>query len=317
MHKIKIQKDENGFKDGNPIKFYTKHDPEMESDSAPRIRELQVNEADLVSEVICLQRLEGVPAISTTILSEKLEYSMPKTKVEAIEQYCCGTKSLQMNQAKLPLQLCTHVACKQQQYLHSPDILSSQVCSDFDLVKNAPSTCSSSKENSSSSSTKSSTVFQTFYTAPKITVTKEEGSDKIKVERQQPDGVEEKKIIADAPLQINIQDGTSGVLKQEKSTETTPPGVSEDNLDAVIESISHDLDYLLNHDSELDLEPAAPVNYGSLRRMSKHPPIIEQVEEEEEEEKKDSEIVTSILRTKCWRLIFYFQGHLCFTSCGF
>lgn len=75
---------------------------------------------------------------------------------------------------------------------------------------------------------------------------------------------------------------------------------SGDKLDAVIESISHDLDYLLNREVEdMEPSPAAVINYGSLRRMSKHPPIIEQVEEEEAEEEKANEIVTGILRTKC------------------
>lgn len=273
----------------------------MESDSAPRIRELQQTETDLVSEVICLQRLEGVPTISTTILSEKFDYSLAKTKMDGIEQYCCGTKSSQLSQTKINAALCTHSNCKQQ-YLHSPDILSTQVCSEFDLVKNAPSICSSTKESSSGSSTKS-TGFQTFYPAPKITITKEDSIDNAK-ERQQPDGVEEKRLICDAqrkidPLCGKKEDSMTG--KKEIVTESTQTSEKADkNLDAVIESISHDLDYLLNHDAELDLEPTnVVVNYGSLRRISKHPPIIEQIEEEEEEEKKDCETVSTILRTNC------------------
>lgn len=159
-----------------------------------------------------------------------------------------------------------------------PDILSTKVCVELDLV---------------ASSMKAAQDYTTFsYAPPRITITPDEAIARIledpstKSERQQPEGRERM--------------ATKEVLTEDVEAR---PNVINDKLDGMLDSISHDLDYLLNRttDTDVELENRVPVPSTSFRKISKPPApsVIEEIQEEAEEETKVPESVTEIFRTEC------------------
>lgn len=158
----------------------------------------------------------------------------------------------------------------QQQHLRSPDILSTQTCTEVDLV-------ASSLQNSATlycdlPPMPSCSKQQQFYT-PITNIIKDDTSSILTIsnnmkenERAQPDG-EELKIHDDLPIKIDIKnvemiDSSSLTsLPTTLLTTTSSSSITEDqkksatcdDLDEVMHQISTDLDYLLNGDNELDM----------------------------------------------------------------
>lgn len=132
------------------------------------------------------------------------------------------------------------------------------------------------------------------YLPPRITITPDEAIAKIlddpstkgdAVERLQPEGRE--KIIIKEPIAIE---------------EAAVPSQSVDKLDGMLDSISHDLDYLLNRTSDVEVVPVVPAtSCVSYRKISKPPApsVIEEIQEENEEDVKVPEAITDLLRTSC------------------
>ncbi|RZC38042.1 uncharacterized protein BDFB_006490, partial [Asbolus verrucosus] len=149
----------------------------------------------------------------------------------------------------------------------SPDIIASKICTELDLVASH---------------------------APSIIITPEESINQILTtsqtddwtKRTQPEG---KEIIATVSDKIELE------------TSVTP---SNDNLDGMLDRISHDLDYLLNRSENQDVCAATPGFNGSgVRKLSKPSTssVINEeiIEEEGEDDIKVPESITDILRTSC------------------
>lgn len=164
----------------------------------------------------------------------------------------------------------------------SPDILSTKVFVELDLV------ASSMKAAQMPEPTKLG------YPPPRITITPDEAIAKIlddpstkgdAVERQQPEGRE--KILIKEPGAVE---------------EPCIPSQGVDKLDGMLDSISQDLDYLLNRTSDVEVVPVVPaaacVGY---RKISKPPApsVIEEIQEENEDDAKVPEAITDVLRTSC------------------
>lgn len=171
----------------------------------------------------------------------------------------------------------------------SPDILAPKVCVELDLVASSIKTAQTEMKP---------IVDQTevrhmkiYPSAPLPTITPDEAIEKLledpsmrneEVERLQPEG-REKNVEALDPLI--------------ERTKVKPPS---DNLDGMLDSISHDLDFLLNRTPEIEPEPSVPVVTGSsFRKISKPPAINIIVEESEDETTKLPESITDVLRTSC------------------
>lgn len=204
----------------------------------------------------------------TTSFSEKCTFPRDDTKNRSIESYCSSPKQFR-------------------HFQQSPDILSTKVCVELDLVA---SSVRAIKPDASPSIEKTIPL-------PAITITPDEAIAKLledpstkteSNERQQPEG-REKVCIGDAPF-------------QETKCKILEENNGDDKLDGMLDRISHDLDYLLNRSTEIDPEPTAVVpSVGSFRRISKPPApsIIEEIQEETEEEVKLPEAITEVLRTNC------------------
>lgn len=139
----------------------------------------------------------------------------------------------------------------------SPDIIATKICTELDLIaSHAPSIIITPEEPVTQIVSSNSHVVDDWN------------------KRTQPDGKE----IQSAKNDVKI---------------TSTP--SEDNLDGMLDRISHDLDYLLNRSEDQD------VCTGSLKRMPKTTVSTTLNEEiiEETEEIKVPESITDILRTNC------------------
>lgn len=205
----------------------------------------------------------------TTSFSEKRNFSREIDKPKAIENYRSSPKQFR------PFQ-------------QSPDILSTKVCVELDLV--ASSVRAINPDASPS--------IQKTPILPAITITPDEAIAKLledpstKTERQQPEGREKASVAEASMLQTT----------KAKPCKTVEEADGEDKLDGMLHSISHDLDYLLNRSADVDAEtvPAIPSG-GTFRRISKPPApsIIEEIQEENEEDVKVPEAITEVLRTSC------------------
>lgn len=176
----------------------------------------------------------------------------------------------------------------------SPDILSTKTCVELDLVA-----CSMK-------AAKAEIMPLSVYSAPSIIVTPDEAIAKLLedpctrnkgTERLQPEGREK---TANSEDFIETSEELTNTFKSDQNSSEC--GKTDDNLDGMLDRISHDLDYLLNRTADLQPEPSVPVMTGSnFRKISKPPAssIIEEITEENEEDAKVPEAITEILRTSC------------------
>lgn len=155
----------------------------------------------------------------------------------------------------------------------SPDILAPKVCVELDLVASSIKTAQSEIKNAEELEIK----HVKLYPPPKIcVVTPDEAIEKL---------IEDPSMRNDAErLQPEGREGATAER-------------AEDNLDGMLDSISHDLDYLLNRTPEI--ETTALPSSSSFRRISKPPAINIIVEESEDEATKLPEAITDVLRTSC------------------
>lgn len=163
------------------------------------------------------------------------------------------------------------------EYIPSPDILANEKYTELDLV------ASSMQKPQPTSSPKASKMTSPPPMVKPITViVTQPDSDN---ERHQPDG-EEKVCTIETNSEVVATDNTVHKI--------------DDKLDEMMSQISHDLDYLLNRDDEIEVRHSIPVAQ-TLRRLSK-PQIcvFEQIAEEtEDEDVKIPEAITDVSRTEC------------------
>lgn len=165
----------------------------------------------------------------------------------------------------------------------SPDILSQKACVEMDLIasfiKPAHSEVKPAKETSE---------IRLDRRVDLAVVTPDEAIEKLlenpslrssELERLQPEGKE----------------------KPASNVESlgSEPKPSDDNLDGVLSSISHDLDFLLNRTPEIEAESSSAVTRAGFKRVTKPPTINIILEESEEESPKLPEHLTDVLRTSC------------------
>lgn len=176
----------------------------------------------------------------------------------------------------------------------SPDILAPKVCVELDLVASSMKTAQAEIRP---------LVEQTEVRHMKIhpatslsTLSPDEAIEKLLedpsmrnegAERLQPEGREK------APVTVEPLDS---LKERAKDAEVKTSG---DNLDGMLDSISHDLDFLLNRTPEIEPEPVPVAAGSSFRKISKPPAINIIVEESEEESTKLPESITDVLRTNC------------------
>lgn len=168
----------------------------------------------------------------------------------------------------------------------SPDILAPKVCVELDLVASSIKTAQAEIKPAME---QTEVRYMKIY--PPVAITPDEAIEKLLedpsmrnegIERLQPEG-REKLPLATEPL-----------------TEQKVNPTKSDNLDGMLDSISHDLDFLLNRTSEIELEPSISITTGSsFRKISKPPAINIIVEESEDETSKLPESITDSLRTSC------------------
>lgn len=161
----------------------------------------------------------------------------------------------------------------------SPDILAPKVCVELDLVASSIKTAQAEIKP---------VVEQTEVRHMKI-------YPSVTLSSITPDEAIEK--LLEDPSMRNERLQPEGREKVPVSVEANAPG---DNLDGMLDSISHDLDFLLNRTPEIEPEPSVPVVTGSsFRKISKPPAINIIVEESEDETAKLPESITDVLRTSC------------------
>lgn len=177
----------------------------------------------------------------------------------------------------------------------SPDILAPKVCVELDLVASSIKTAQAEIKPVAD---QIEVRHMKICPLPSLsTITPDEVIDKLlkypsmkkeEAERLQPEGREK------TPTSL---ENSEPALEQTAILEAAP---TSDNLDGMLDSISHDLDFLLNRTSEIEPEPSASVLTGStFRKISKPPAINIIVEESEDETTKLPESITDVLRTSC------------------
>lgn len=160
----------------------------------------------------------------------------------------------------------------------SPDILAPKVCVELDLVASSIKTAQSEiKPIVEQTEVRHMKIYPTL-----STITPDEAIDKLledpsmRNERLQPEGREK---LPPSPIELKP---------------------TSDNLDGMLDSITQDLDFLLNRTPEIESESSVPVVTGSsFRKISKPPAINIIVEESEDEAAKLPESITDVLRTSC------------------
>lgn len=165
------------------------------------------------------------------------------------------------------------------EYIPSPDILATEKYTELDLVASSMQITQASCSPKTSKMTSPPSMMKTIV----ATVSSEVDAEK---ERLQPDGEEK--------LNVSCE-------KSAESVKDTAAQRIDDKLDEMINQISHDLDYLLNRDNEVEIQHSAPPVTQTLRRLSK-PQIcvFEQIAEEtEDEDIKVPEAITDVSRTEC------------------
>lgn len=186
---------------------------------------------------------------------------------------------------------------------HSPDILATKVCVELDLV--ASSLQSSNKLHPMTTNEPPRRIIY----PPKVVITPDDAIAKILEtetvvvqsdhERTQPDGHDES-ITVEKTVKT-LDEGIKTIEEEDEEEATVPapsesPEVSGDKLDGMLDSICHDLDYLLNRSDEVDT-----VSTSTLRRVSKPPgaSVKHRIPEEllKEESTNIPESIT--LRTNC------------------
>ncbi|KAJ8918647.1 hypothetical protein NQ315_013153 [Exocentrus adspersus] len=161
---------------------------------------------------------------------------------------------------------------------HSPDILATKVCVELDLV--ASSLQSTNKIHHMAANEPPRRIIY----PPKVVITPDDAIAKILEsetvvmqsdnERTQPDGHDE---IFAVEKTVKTLDEDIGTIKEEEEEEeeeedaapcntSGDPEVGGDKLDGMLDSICHDLDYLLNRKDEIET-----VSTSTLRRVSKPP----------------------------------------------
>lgn len=155
---------------------------------------------------------------------------------------------------------------------HSPDILATKVCVELDLV-------ASSLQSSKLHPITTNEPPRRIIYPPKVVITPDDAIAKIleteavvvqtERERTQPDGHDESITVEKTVKTLDEGIKTIEEEEEEVATASTPSEnieVSSDKLDGMLDSICHDLDYLLNRSDEVEA-----VSTSSLRRVSKPP----------------------------------------------
>lgn len=207
---------------------------------------------------------------------------------------------------------------------HSPDILSNKVFAELDLVASSLHGTNTNRTLPTIEPTRHSSL------PPKVIITPDDAIAKIleseavilpseilcadiNKEVIKPNGYEENLLSEESLETLKEEEETE--LEESAPNQSTPtnksnnnalklsdnpvslPKLSDEKLDSVLDSISHDLDYLLNRSGEIDEKVQTP----SLRRVSKPPGASVKNKIPEELLKDESEgIPESVtLRTEC------------------
>ncbi|XP_071057708.1 uncharacterized protein [Onthophagus taurus] len=261
---IKGRKSLEGSSD--PLKLYTKQKPETENDSPNYYFGKNGKAETHFTEAMCKHRVSEIssPTFKTYSSATFPEHS----GIDCIDY----ANNPQQYMAISSMQ--AEVKC-----FHSPDILGSEKFVELDLV------ASSFQKNPPTSEIKAEiicipTKVKLPQNPPIITITTEDSSKEEDDQRLQPEGQEK--------AQNAVNETVSGDNKIRFG----------DNLDEMMDKISHDLDYLLN-DNELAVQKTLP-SIQSMKRVSKSQVcIFEQIKEEPEEEVKVPESITNVSRTDC------------------
>ncbi|XP_030761910.1 adhesion G protein-coupled receptor B3-like [Sitophilus oryzae] len=311
-----IIKSENGFKEicgkkrhvddsffngdtGNPLQFMTKQETEIDSQSTIRRQDIQqISLKSMEPLKISASRTQSISNAFESCLQSSSNFcdvslketsTLPRDKSQhQIEPYNSSPptfRKLQTNNS----------------FSQSPDILSQKVCVELDLV--ASSICSSKPEKETTKDVKTTTpkvekksehkTVRIMF-PPKVIITPDDAisrileSDNNSSERTQPDGHDD--------IIPSIE--TVSEVSRSPSSPQHSPSYSEDNLDGVLDSISHDLDYLLNRSDEFD----SNVKPSTLSRKVSKPPgasVVNQIPEELIKDESTSGPEGIMLRTNC------------------
>ncbi|XP_050505456.1 uncharacterized protein LOC114338937 [Diabrotica virgifera virgifera] len=247
----------------SPLKFITRQDPEVENDSTPHMKPEQftmVNRDSTKPSIVGKSQ-----SIAATF--ESCLHNMPncdsRLDVAATSQRYKQQASLEYyNSSPQSFRKYSGAAT-----ICSPDILANKVCVELDLVASSlqrqPSRSSKVSSTAPSISPDEAIAQILDYSKdPPLSVPPAEGSYK---ERTQPDGHDES-IICEKALSTVEEVSETEMDSPEVSEKPSPvnsdikilvqsasvcESVKSDNLDGMLDSISQDLDYLLNKSDEV------------------------------------------------------------------
>lgn len=127
-------------------------------------------------------------------------------------------------------------------------------------------------------------------------------TESIKIQSKESSSEEKEKTM----IKKNIDAQTESSVSERKQPEGREKACvvteteDDDNLDGMLDRISHDLDYLLNRTAVPEIQVTPATTTHPVRKTSKPPPIIGQIKEEDEEEgalNKDTDM--GIAKTAC------------------
>ncbi|KAF7283416.1 hypothetical protein GWI33_000645 [Rhynchophorus ferrugineus] len=294
---IKEKRHSDGFfgvETAGPLQFMTKADAEMENQSGLRKQDIQqislktmeplkvsVSRTQSISNAFesCLQSSSNFCDVSVKETST-LRRDKSQHQIEPYSSSPPTFRKLQSNNT----------------FSQSPDILSQKVCVELDLV--ASSICTSNpdiqipKETVLKTEKKSEHKTVRIMFPPKVIITPDDAISRIldgdnsDSERTQPDGHDE--IIASS-------EQTSSACSNPSSPQHT--SFPDDHLDGVLDSISHDLDYLLNRSDDVD----SGLKTSTLNRKISKPPGANVVHKLPDELLQDESVGPEgiMLRTNC------------------
>lgn len=221
----------------------------MESESIPTRKSLSPSTK---SSIECFPMIESVASGKS---------SLPGCVTGAMESSYIHTDSIYCAQSTI--ELYNRSPQMYRKNTRSPDIISSKVCTELDLIaSHAPSIVITPEE--------------TVVTKPETSVSHSTSVSNASVN----------------PASTNNAISSASVSIALSSASTT---ITSDKLDGMLDRISHDLNYLLNSDNPLDLE------LHNRRKMLKVKTscLSENVLKEENEEEEEEETECEIMRTNC------------------
>ncbi|XP_023311270.1 LOW QUALITY PROTEIN: uncharacterized protein LOC108910229 [Anoplophora glabripennis] len=251
------------------VKFLTKQDAEVENECGPHTK------PDCQQFTLRGSEFPKPAAVSKSQSITATFESCLHTSTSFCDSHKEGTSTPRRDKSQPPLE---HYSSSPQTFRkypnvtacsHSPDILATKVCVELDLV--ASSLQSSGKLHPIATNEPPRRIVY----PPKVVITPDDAIAKILEsetvvvqsdhERTQPDGHDESVTVEKAVKTLDEGIKTIEEEGDEEATTVTPPG-NGDKLDGMLDSICHDLDYLLNRSGEVEA-----VATSSLRRVSKPP----------------------------------------------